>query len=277
MIISVESLQEKIKKEENLAILDVRFSLQDIEAGKKAYQQDHIPGAFHLDLKDDLASPAQEHGGDNPLPDPNILADKLGKIGIDEETTVVIYDEDNKMFAARAWWVLHYIGLEEVYILDGGYKLWKEKGQETSTEIPSPKEKTFTAKAKDHLYVNIDTVKEKLASKEAVLIDSRAPGRYRGDNEPLYKKAGHIPGAVNFHYTDVYQEDGTWKSKEELQKVFAKLSKDQEIIVSCGSGVSACPNIIGLNKSGFTNVKLYPGSFSDWVSYNDNEVVKGDE
>lgn len=277
MIISVHLLHEKLKQKEDIVILDVRSDLKDETIGIKIYKENHIPGASHLDLKRDLASPAKEHGGENPLPDPNKLAKTLGNLGIDHQTEVVIYDNDNGMYASRAWWVLYYIGLDNISILDGGYVKWVEAGFTTTEKIPVRDAKQLQPKVRNDLFVDIEEVKEKVIKKEAILIDSRAPERYRGEVEPLYAKAGHIPGAINFPYQNVYRDDGTWKSEPELQEVFASLPKTKEIIVSCGSGVSACSNVFGLKRSGFTNVKLYPGSYSDWISYEENEVVKGDE
>lgn len=273
-MMTVETLREELSKSDNIVILDVRFDLQDEQAGRRAYERDHIPGAYYIDLKKDLASPAQVHGGENPLPNPDQLAEKLGKLGIDEKTKVLIYDEDNKIFAARAWWTLYYIGLEHLYILDGGYKRWKDKGFEVTGKIPTAKKKDLKAKVRENLFVTIEEVKDKLQDGETILIDSRAPSRYRGDEEPLYRKAGHIPGAINYHYINVYKEDGTFKDKKQLKEVFSSLPKDKELIISCGSGVSACSNVIGLKLAGFKKVKLYPGSFSDWISYEENEVVK---
>lgn len=272
-IISAKTLREKIENQDNLVLLDVRFDLQDESAGKHAYLKGHIPGAFHLDLKEDLASEAKVHGGENPLPDPKRLMKKLASLGIDQETEVLIYDQDNKMFAARAWWTLYYIGLNKLYILDGGYQAWEKNNYEVTSEEPRKEQGLLTAKPRENIFVTIDYVKEKLGDENTILIDSRAPERYEGKEEPLYRRAGHIPGAKNLHYTNVYQKDGSFKSKDQLTELFADLPRDKEIIVSCGSGVSACSNVIGLRLAGFRNIKLYPGSFSDWISYEENEVV----
>lgn len=278
MIVTVEWLKNRLETQgEDTVVVDARFNLSDLEAGRKAYEAGHIPQAVYLDLKNDLASPAEKHGGDNPLPDPGKLAEKLGSLGIDQDTTVVIYDETNDMFASRAWWVLDYIGLDHVYILDGGFKAWQEAGYEMTTEIPNRREKVFKPKIHPNSIADINDVKEKLKNESAILLDSRSRDRYLGGTEPMYGKSGHIPGAKNYFYKNVFNEDGTWKSEEQLRGVFASLPKDQEIIVSCGSGVSACPNIIGLKRAGYENIKLYPGSFSDWISYEENKVETKEE
>lgn len=277
MIVTVQWFKNELEREQDIVGIDTRFQMNDPAAGRQLYEDGHIPQAIHLDLKKDLSSPTQTHGGSNPLPDPEVLAKKLGSMGIDEETIVVIYDETNGMFASRTWWLMHYIGLERIHLLDGGLNAWREAGYELTTEIPVRKEKQFEPKVLADVTVNINDVKEKLNEQSAILLDSRSHDRYLGKTEPLYEKAGHIPGAKNFFHKDVFTEDGSWKNAKQIQEVFSSLPKDEEIIVSCGSGVSACTNIIGLKRAGYENVKLYPGSFSDWISYEENKVEKKDE
>ncbi|WP_088051156.1 sulfurtransferase [Virgibacillus dakarensis] len=273
VLVSSEWLARRLKDQpENTAIIDVRFSLADPEAGRTAYEKSHIPGAVYLDLNKDLSGPVQTHGGNHPLPDINNFAEKMGEIGIDNETTVVIYDQDNDMFSARLWWLLHYAGHGHVYILDGGLASWMRQGHVTTNKIPVPEVKQFKPSVRANKVVHIDGVKERLKNGSAVLLDSRAKDRYLGKTEPLYAKAGHIPGAKNYFWKDVLDENGLWKNDKELASHFKALSKDDEIIVSCGSGVSACPNVLALKMAGYENVKLYPGSFSDWISYEENEV-----
>ncbi|WP_430788855.1 sulfurtransferase [Virgibacillus flavescens] len=271
-LVSVEWLKKKIDNQDDMVIVDVRFSLSDPNEGRKAYEQGHIPNAMYLDLNKDLSSPASTHGGNHPLPDSEQLAEKLGEIGIGQQTTVVIYDENNDMFAARLWWLLDYLGHQKKYLLDGGITRWAEKGNLVTTAVPVPEMKYFQAAVQEGNIVDIDQVKNKTQDQSAVLIDSRSKDRYLGKVEPLYAKAGHIPGARNFFWKDVLQEDGLWKSDSDLQEHFNEIEKNEEIIVSCGSGVSACPNIIALKMAGYKNVKLYPGSYSDWISYDDNPI-----
>ncbi|SEQ74590.1 thiosulfate/3-mercaptopyruvate sulfurtransferase [Virgibacillus subterraneus] len=269
-----EQLENKL---ENTVVVDVRFELNDPEAGRKAYLESHIPHAVYLDLNKDLSGKAEKHGGNHPLPDKDMFAAKIGNIGIDHDTAVVIYDQRNDMFAARLWWLLHYIGHDNVYLLDGGFERWVEQGHEVSSEIPTLSAKDFQPNFRKNQVADIDEVKEKLGNKSAVLIDSRSRDRYLGKTEPLYPKAGHIPGAKNYFWKNVLDENGNWKNDTDLQENFSSLSKEDEIIVSCGSGVSACPNVLALKKAGYKNVKLYPGSFSDWISYEKNEIEKKDE
>ncbi len=278
-LISVNRLKNRLNNSlNNTVIIDARFELTKPDAGRKAYLKDHIPGAVYMDLEKDLSGKKEKHGGNHPLPDLDMLVNKLSNIGIDHETTVVVYDQRNEMYASRAWWLLHYLGHDKVYILEGGYQRWKEEGNPTTDAIPELYAKEFEAKLRQNQTVEMKEVKDKLAKQTAVVIDSRSKERYLGDVEPLYARAGHIPGATNYFWKDVLSKvDGKWKDKHELEQQFAGLSKDDEIIVSCGSGISACPNILALKSLGFTNVKLYPGSFSDWISYDENEVAIGED
>lgn len=262
---------------ENIVIIDVRFKLTDPTFGEKAYKESHIPHSVYLDLEKDLSGTVGKHGGNHPLPPVDLLVEKLGKIGVDEHTTVLVYDQGNDMYASRLWWMIHYLGHQDVYLLDGGFKRWVEAGNDTTDQIHLPAPKVFTPTLRQDLVVDINEVKEKLAKSAATLIDSRAEARYLGYEEPLYKKAGHIPGAKNFFWQDVLNENGKWKDVEQLKGHFSILNKKDEIIVSCGSGVSACPNIIGLLLAGYTNVKLYPGGYSDWLSYDDNQIRTEEE
>ncbi|MDY0410386.1 sulfurtransferase [Virgibacillus soli] len=271
-LMSVQELNHLLSNKREIVVVDVRFDLNNHTFGQDAYKKGHIPGAIYLDLNKDLSGSAEKHGGSHPLPDAKLFAKKLGEYGIDTKTNVVIYDQANEMFAPRLWFMLHHLGHEQVYVLEGGMQAWLDAGFEVTKEIPAYGKKQFVPQPKQHAIVHMKEVKDKVQANEAVLIDSRARERYLGKVEPMYKKAGHIPGAKNYFWKDVMADDNKWKRVEALHEHFASLPKDKEIIVSCGSGVSACPNIMGLKMAGFTNVKLYPGSFSDWISYEENKV-----
>src|SRR5690625_1570300 len=277
-IVSPEWVNNQINTDTDIAIIDVRFSLNEPNEGRELYEKTHIKGAFYLDLNEDLSSQPQKHGGNHPLPDIDLLATKLGNIGIDHDTTVVFYDNGNDMVAARAWWLLYFMGHEKTYILDGGITKWQQLGLETTDELPERTKKEFTPHIKQDEIVNMEAVKNRQKNK-SILIDARANERYLGKTEPLYNKAGHIPGAKNYFWKNVYEEDGSWKQPEKLRQELQQfLNEDvQEIFVSCCSGVSACPNIVALKMAGIDNVKLYPGSFSDWISYPENKLETKDE
>lgn len=277
-IVTSEWVSKHLEERDNdLVMVDCRFELQSPDVGKRLYIDNHLPTAVYLDLNKDLSGPTQQHGGNHPLPDMHEFAEKLGNLGIDEKTTVVVYDQANEMYAPRLWWLLTYMGHEDVYVLDGGYEKWVAEGRTVTQEIVTRTPKVFTPHIQEDEKVDMDEVKEKLSNQSAILIDSRAKDRYLGKVEPMYSKAGHIPGAKNYFFKGVLKDNGLWKNTQEIEAHFADLPKDQEIIVSCGSGVSACPNIIALKQAGYRNVKLYPGSYSDWISYEENNVETNEE
>lgn len=266
--------------EPDLVIVDCRFQLGAPEAGRAAYDQDHIPGALYVDLEADLSGPIGEHGGRHPLPDPETFASFIGRLGIDHETRVVSYDDQGGAFAARFWWLMRYHGHEQTYLLDGGYSHWKTLGYPVSdAKPPIIVPKTFTPKLRAELLASRDEVLDRLDDPNTVLIDSREPRRYAGIEEPIDPVAGHIPGAVNSFWKLGLTEEGLWKSADEQRKRFEEmeLAPDKEIIVYCGSGVTACPNVLALEQAGYRKVKLYAGSWSDWVSYADAPVETGEE
>ncbi|WP_054940389.1 sulfurtransferase [Paenibacillus ihuae] len=266
-------------------IVDCRFTLGKPDAGRESYEQEHIPGAVYLDLELDLSSPVGEHGGRHPLPDPQVLAARLSKLGIGNDSRIVAYDDESGMNAARLWWLLRYLGHEQVFILEGGFSAWKAEKFPVTDHQPVRVPSTFTPNIKPQMLADVEEVRrvsEKRVHAGAdaantILIDSRANDRYHGQNETLDKKAGHIPGAVNFFWKDTQNADGRFKSADELAVHFAGLDKEREIIVYCGSGVTACPNVLALEKAGYKKVRLYAGSWSDWISYEENLVATGEE
>lgn len=277
MIVTVEWLREHIE-DENVRIIDCRFDLANPTWGREKYEEEHIPHALYFDLKLDLSSPVTEHGGRHPLPNVEEFADKLSQAGIDEHTTVIAYDSEAGANASRLWWLLNYVGHEKVYILDGGFPVWKENGLPITTEIPVAKRKAFKANVQDHMLVTMETVRENIhTGADVTLIDSREPKRYAGVEELVDPKAGHIPTAVNYFWKDGMLQSGQFKNEAQQQERFQSLLKDKETIVYCGSGVTACPNIFALKLAGFQNVKLYAGSWSDWISYPENQIAKEED
>ncbi|PFJ12110.1 sulfurtransferase [Bacillus cereus] len=277
MIVTVEWLREHIE-DENVRIIDCRFDLTNPNWGREKYEEEHIPHALYFDLNLELSSPVTEHGGRHPLPHIEEFADKLSQAGIDEHTTVIAYDSQAGANASRLWWLLSYIGHEKVYILDGGFPAWKANGLHTTTEIPVVARKTFKANIQDHMLVTMEMVRENIhIGADVTLIDSREPKRYAGVEELVDPKAGHIPTAVNHFWKDGILESGQFKNEAQQQERFQNLSKDKETIVYCGSGVTACPNVVALKLAGFQNVKLYAGSWSDWISYPENQIAKEED
>ncbi len=268
LIVSPEWLAANTENQQ-VVIIDCRFSLADAELGQKQYQESHITGAFYFDLNRDLASPVDKHGGRHPLPNIAELADTLSAIGIDfQNTLVVVYDDSRLAFAARLWWLLRYMGhSNKVAVLDGGFSGWKAAGYPVTNILPEPREGKFVPELRSDWIVDIEAVKTRKDLPGIVLVDSRENDRYLGLREPIDPIAGHIPGAVNYPWQDVTDEGGEVRSPSEQKQRWSELETDAEIMVYCGSGVTACVNLLSLEIAGIPNAKLYPGSWSDWCSY----------
>lgn len=275
-IVSIAWVKEQIGAPD-VVIADCRFVLGKPEAGREAYEASHIPGAVYLDLEKDLSAPVDEHGGRHPLPDIFDLTVALSRAGISNETKVVAYDDQGGAMASRLWWLLKYLGHEQVYVMDEGFAAWTNAGHPVTDEVMEPAPVKFLAVVEHTMLVEMDQVQELLGKDGVTLIDSREAPRYRGEVEPIDRVAGHIPGAINRFWKDGLTESGSWKDGAEQAERFSDLDKNRDIIVYCGSGVTATPNVIALQEAGFTNVKLYAGSWSDWISYSENPVATGEE
>jgi thiosulfate/3-mercaptopyruvate sulfurtransferase len=203
------------------------------------------------------------------------LAEKLGQLGISEKNEVVVYDDDGGMFAGRAWWLLTYLGHPQVHLLEQGWQEWKARQLPTEQTVPTWPPSTFTLNLQPQMIASRDEVMQKMDSSSTSLMDARAKSRYLGEEEPLDPIAGHIPHAQNYFWKQVHGPENKWKEPQQLRQHFSALSSDQEVIVYCGSGISATPNILALQRAGFSHVKLYPGGWSDWISYPDAPVAKG--
>ncbi len=272
-IISVDELRERIGAPD-LLLIDARFSLADPSAGRRDYHESHLPGAVYLHLDEDLSAPPSEHGGRHPLPAPEHAAHTFGVAGIGPETHVVAYDYGDGMTAGRVWWLLRWLGHERVQVLDGGLAAWRARGAPESSEVPSPQAQRFEAEPDPSLVVDNRWLREHLHDPEVTLIDARAPERFRGEEEPIDRLAGHVPGAINLPYADNL-EDGRFKSPAALRARFADVAASSTLVVYCGSGVSAAHHSIALELAGLRGARLYAGSWSDWVSYDDAPVATG--
>jgi thiosulfate/3-mercaptopyruvate sulfurtransferase len=271
-IVTNEWLVNRLNQEQ-IRIIDCRFYLGDAPRGLKEYIRGHIPDALYFDLEMDLSSPVKEHGGRHPLPNIEEFIEKLSTAGIDENTIVVAYDSQASSMAARFWWMMRYLGHEQVYVLDGGYEKWVEAGYPVSTDVPLFARKTFVGNIQRQLIATVEDVREAIQNNSALLIDSREERRYLGIEEPIDRIAGHIPGAKNYFWREGLTEEALWRKTAEQEQRFADIPKEQPIIVYCGSGVTACPNVLALTEAGYKNVKLYVGSWSDWISYSENPIA----
>ena len=251
-----------------VVVVDCRFQLADPDWGERCYRQSHIPGAYYLSLDRDLSSAVQVHGGRHPLPDRNLLAKKLASIGIiKHETLVVAYDDSRLAFASRLWWLLRYLGHDRVALLNGGWQGWIEDNYPVTKDIPQDRAGSFTPEINSDWLVDIDTVRQVQNRDKVVIVDSRDKERYLGQREPIDPIAGSIPGAVNSPWKQVTDESGYLQPLERQQQLWQDYRQADEIIVYCGSGVTACVNLLSLDIAGYKNMKLYPGGWSDWCSY----------
>lgn len=252
----------------DIAIFDCRFSLANPQEGKQQYQTSHIPGSYHLDLNQDLSSIVKKYGGRHPLPNIEEFADKLSAMGVNSgQTLVVAYDDSRLAFASRLWWLLRYLGHEQVAVLDGGFNGWLASEYPVTDVLPASRNGKFIPRLQTQMIVNRETVKNCKDSSQTALIDSRENDRYQGIREPIDKIAGHIPGAINYPWKEVTDSHGYLLPQQQQINRWLQLENDREIIVYCGSGVTACVNLLSLELAGIHKSKLYPGSWSDWISY----------
>jgi thiosulfate/3-mercaptopyruvate sulfurtransferase len=262
---------------QDVRFCDCRFSLGEPEKGEQDYLEEHIPGAVYFHLEKDLSGKVSEHGGRHPLPDMDEFRGKLEQAGISNHTAVIAYDGGEGAFAARLWWLLKYAGHENVFVLNGGFKGWRKEGLPAAREIPRFTRGSYTMSLNADIMADTEEAKKYSGAQgRKFLIDSREKKRYLGIEEPIDKKAGHIPGAVNFPWTDGF-DSGNYRKAEEQRRRFSSISQEDAVIVYCGSGVTAAPNYIALKEAGYENVKLYIGSFSDWISYPENQVAQAAE
>lgn len=244
-------------------VFDCRFNLANADEGYAAYRQGHIPGAYYLHLEKDLSGSLSRHGGRHPLPDPQTLARRLRSSGLLPGQPVVVYDDQQMAYAARARWLLRYLGHQEVWVLDGGYKAWLASGGVPDRREPPPRMGRFEPNPTSDWTCEYQEVKTLTGS--GCLIDSRAPSRYAGLEEPLDPIAGHIPGAMKYFWQEVVDEQGFFRPVSWHREHWSKWA-DTNIVVYCGSGVTACVNLMSLEAAGI-NARLYSGSWSDWCSY----------
>ena len=264
-LVSPQWLHDRLD-DPQVVVIDCRFSLSDPELGRKQYQEGHIPDAFYLDLNRDLSSPVGKHGGRHPLPEIPRLAEKLAGMGVNFGDTLVVACDDTRFaFASRLWWLLRYMGHDKVALLDGGISGWKDEYRVTS-ETSTPRAGSFVPQLRPEMVVDIETVKVRKDLPGVVLVDSRDRDRYLGKVEPIDPVAGHIQGAVNYPWQEVTDENAKAKVTEQSQR-WDDVKNAEEIIVYCGSGITACVNLWSLEAAGIPAAKLYAGSWSDWCSY----------
>lgn len=256
-IVKVEWLMSHINDAE-LIPADCRFNLTDHEYGPNSYKKGHIPGAVFFDMERDLSS-SNKAGGRHPIPSVDAFSKVLENRGISKQSAVVAYDDDGSG-AARLWFLLEHFSLGNCYVLDGGLKAWLGAGGPISSEVTKRKRSSVQLKERKDMIVEKDLIETNTSS--YCLIDARSPDRYNGEYEPIDRIPGHIPSAVNIFWKDMLNEDGTYKSPEEIRKILSGIGENP--VLYCGSGVTSCVNYIAMRIAGI-EPKLYPGGWSHWV------------
>jgi thiosulfate/3-mercaptopyruvate sulfurtransferase len=267
-LISTSDLAERLT-DATWAIVDSRFDLTDTDKGERLYQEAHIPGAVYAHLERHLSGPKTGRNGRHPLPDVEQFSGRLGQWGIGPGVQAVVYDQDVGMYASRLWWMLRYLGHEAAAVLDGGMAKWVREGRPTQAGVERRSPTQFSGSPRDAMRVTVEDVERVRLDPARLVIDARAPERYRGEVEPLDPVAGHIPGAANLYSLSNVNPDGTFLAPNILRAKFQALLGDvppSQAITYCGSGVAAAHNLLAMEIAGLSGAKLYVGSWSEWCA-----------
>ena len=266
--ISVDTLASSLESPD-WCVVDCRFDLVNPSVGYEGYLEAHIPGAVYANLDDDLAGPVLRDSGRHPLPSIEEFSARMSEFGIRENTKVVVYDSGNNAIAARAWWLLRWLGHKHVTLLDGGLNLWQRHGLAVENGPITRAAGQFTATPRPNAVIDVNELEITPESIRTMrLVDARATARFYGQEEPIDSIAGHIPGALNLPFTDCLSDDGTWKAKEKLRPILAQVLGDDPQVawgVMCGSGVTACHLAVSGLLAGYREPGLYVGSWSEWI------------
>lgn len=278
-LISAPQLAAAQQAHTPLLVLDCSFELTDHDAGRKAYAAGHVPGAHYLHLEHALSAEKTGKNGRHPLPSREAFAATLAALGLNDGMQVVAYDNAGGMYAARLWWMLRWAGHRSVAVLDGGLAAWKAAGQPVSTEVPAPLPAgRFTLQAPLVATLDYEQVKANIGTGQRLVLDARAPDRFRGENETMDPVGGHIPGASNRLFKDNLGADGRFKPADQLRSEFNAITGDRpasEIVNQCGSGVTACHNLLAMEVAGLKGAALYPGSWSEWSAQPGAPIATG--
>jgi len=269
-LIDAAQLADRLQQP-NLRILDCRFALEDPQHGRRSHEQAHIPGAYFLDLEDDLSDRViPGRTGRHPLPEPETLVARLRAAGLNDDSEVVIYDDGPGAFAARAWWLLTWLGKRSgVYLLDGGFQAWRNAGGAVTSEPSRIAPGSFSGAPDDSLVIDSAQLAERLPGPDLTLLDARALPRFLGEQEPIDPVAGHIPGAHCVPFSGNLGEDGRFLDPQALRQRFepyVNAASAHRLVAYCGSGVTACHNLFALCLAGYPLARLYAGSWSEWIT-----------
>lgn len=273
-LITAAELRQMLETNSPLVVLDCSFDLVDTEAGERTYREGHLPHAVYVHLERDLSGPKTGRNGRHPLRERADYAQWMGRIGISPGSPVVAYDRQGGMYAARAWWVLRWMGHADVALLDGGLAAWQQAGGLLTADAPTPAS-VAPYPSQAPALPTLDAQQLQARLNEVLVIDARAPERYRGDVEPLDAVAGHIPGAVNRFFKDNLLPDGRFKPAEQLRAEFGTLLDGRPVVQQCGSGATACHNLLAMEVAGLGTTALYPGSWSEWSSDPSRPMARG--
>lgn len=279
-LISTEELAHHLGNP-NWAVIDCRFALTDPAQGRFKYLQSHIAGALYADLERDLSGPiVPGQTGRHPLPALEDFVATLGRWGIDEQVQVVAYDDAGGMMAGRLWWMLRYLGHRAVAVLDGDWRAWQREGWPVAGGEESRPPRIFTPQVQPQMVITAAEIAARLGDPTLTLLDARARDRFRGENETLDPKAGHIPGALSAPYVENLDSEGYFRSDEELRGRFTELLDDRpagEVALYCGSGVTAAHNSLAMVHAGLAEPRVYVGSWSDWITDPARPTATGQE
>lgn len=254
-------------------VFDTRYDLMNKSVGRESYLQGHIPGAIYVDLHDDLSRPPATNKGRHPLPTSDAMNKLFSELGVGPDIQVVVYDDMFGSFAARLWWMLRHMQHEKVAVLDGGWQTWVDAGGPVDSTNELRSDSKFDNSASEHDVIDIRQVQDFKR-----IVDSRDPARFRGESEPIDKAAGHIPGAINRFWKENLSENGQFKKKQSLKQEFQELLADaspEDSVFYCGSGVTACHNLLAAAHAGLGLPKLYAGSWSEWSATPGKPVATG--
>jgi thiosulfate/3-mercaptopyruvate sulfurtransferase len=250
-------------------IADCRYNLNDETWGRAQYEATHVPGAVFVDVAHHLAGPRTGTNGRHPLPAIEDMAATFGRLGIADDIQVVAYDQEAGAFASRLWWMLRYLGHDAVAVLDGGFAKWTREGRPVRGGGETREPARFTPRPRKEMRVTVDETMAHLGDPSVLLIDARSPDRYAGKPDPLDTIYGHIPGARNRYYRHNVTEAGTMRSGRELRTDFEKVlagTQASQVVMYCGSGITACHNLLAMEHAGLHGARLFAGSWSEWES-----------
>ncbi len=278
-LIDTEALSRHLS-DPSVAVVDCRSKLDDLTWAPQQYETAHIPGAVLAHLDHDMAGPKTGSNGRHPLPDPSVFADTLSRLGIDNAVQVVAYDQDSGMYASRFWWMLRWLGHERVAVLDGGFGKWIAEGRPTARGREQRTRRSFVASPNLGAVVSVQEIGVLASSSASRLLDARAPERFSGASETIDRVGGHIPGATNYFFKNNVDEHGIFRApdvlRRQLEAALGGTPPDQ-VVCYCGSGVTACQNLLALEHAGLSGGRLYPGSWSEWSSDPARPIATGPE